>query len=214
MVQAPQMIRNYQRDITDAERQLLLPHTPGLWKRLESFVLKWIFIFMLSFIPLILCAEIFDLKLMDNIPVIMLWLVTTILITLSFAWREEMSWKKSLLYQDLERGKVNVTECRPVNAIQIEEDGNNGTAFFLDIEDGKTLFLKGQYLNRGQFSFPSTDFEIIKAPRSGIIVDLIIKGDYLPPQDVRKPYTRDDYLDGKVPFDGDIIEKPISEVLD
>ncbi|MEZ4829147.1 MAG: hypothetical protein R3C61_23110 [Bacteroidia bacterium] len=189
-------------------------YIPGFWKWMESAILKWLFVFMLSFIPLLLSDEILHLNLMKNRPVLIGWLSLTTLITAFFIWREKKQWKNSFLGMDLQNGIVEVTECTPSNAIEIEEDEEMGIGYYLEVGENQTLFLMGKYLFTQKIPyFPSTRMAIIRAPQSGIVLDISINGDYLPPMENIAAFSPEDYSSGKVPLDGEIINKPLKELV-
>ncbi|MEZ4771732.1 MAG: hypothetical protein R3D00_01035 [Bacteroidia bacterium] len=208
------MIHIYKRELTPAERVTLNKHIPGLWKWMEGAMLKWMFIFMLSFIPLLLSDEIFHLHLMTNKPIIILWISLTTITTVILVWREKIQWRNSFVGKDLQTGIVEVTECDPTHAIEIEEDEEMGIGYFLDVGENKTLFLIGKYLYKQNLPFfPSTNLKIIRAPQSGIVLDIIVNGEYLPPMENLAPFSHEDYASGKVPIDGELINKPLKELV-
>ncbi|MDX2248855.1 MAG: hypothetical protein SF052_18855 [Bacteroidia bacterium] len=208
------MIHIYKRELTPAERTKLNKYIPGFWKWMESVVLKWIFIFMLSFIPLLLSDELFHLNLITNGPILMFWISLTTIVTLLLVWREGKQWKNSFIGKDLQSGLVEVTECTPAHAIEIEEDEEMGIGYFLDVGNNQTLFLIGKYLYKQDIPyFPSTQIEIIRAPQSGIVLDIKVKGEYLPPMENIAPFSTEDYASGRVPMDGEVINKPLKEMV-
>lgn len=169
---------------------------------------------MLSFIPLLLSDEIFHLHLMTNKPIIILWISLTTITTVILVWREKIQWRNSFVGKDLQTGIVEVTECDPTHAIEIEEDEEMGIGYFLDVGENKTLFLIGKYLYKQNLPFfPSTNLKIIRAPQSGIVLDIIVNGEYLPPMENLAPFSHEDYASGKVPIDGELINKPLKELV-
>jgi hypothetical protein len=87
---------------------------------------------------------------------------------------------------DLESNSVQVFIVTALEAIKVEEAEDEGSTYFLKMEDGSTLAMGGQYLypyeRRG---FPWTMFEIRQAAHSGIFFGLSRVGERLKPSMLR-----------------------------
>ncbi len=94
---------------------------------------------------------------------------------------------------DLARGEIAVHRVNAVDAIEVEESGNAGPAFFVLTAEGKTMLFVGQYLSRLKGKgFPWTAFDIIEAPTSKIFFGISPAGEHLTPSAARPPFTWDE----------------------
>ena len=91
--------------------------------------------------------------------------------------------------------------------MRVEEFEDEGSSYYLKLDDGSVLFLSGQYLYEyeDQGSFPSTRVAVTRAPESKIVLDIECLGQPLPVRAQRPPFTREDHLNGAVPEDGALL---------
>jgi hypothetical protein len=95
---------------------------------------------------------------------------------------------------DLERGLAAAHRITAVDAIEVEEQEDEGPAYFLLTAAGETMLFTGQYLDRyKRKGFPWRDFEILEAPESRVFFGLVPLGDRLAPSARRPPFTWDEY---------------------
>jgi hypothetical protein len=95
---------------------------------------------------------------------------------------------------DLARGMAAAHRVVAVDAIEIEEQEDEGPTFFLLTGDGKTLLLSGQYLDPyARKGFPWSAFEILEAPESKVFFGLVPHGERLVPSVRRGPLSSDEY---------------------
>jgi hypothetical protein len=119
---------------------------------------------------------------------------------------------------ELERlNLLQTTSFRANRAFGVGEFEDEGLHYFLELEDGRVLFLSGQYLydyepidddpelNRAR-AFPCTDFIVRRHRHDGYVVDIACQGKLLEPEVVTPPFGRKDWKDGRVPEDGAILE--------
>jgi hypothetical protein len=96
---------------------------------------------------------------------------------------------------DLARGEVAVRRIVAVDAVEIEEQEDEGPGFFLLTSDGTTILFAGQYLDRLKSKgFPWTTFEISESPDARVFFGISGAGDRLKPSGCRSPLT---YEEGK-----------------
>ncbi len=89
---------------------------------------------------------------------------------------------------DLRRGMAHGRRVTAVDAIEIEEQEDEGPTFLLRTDDGRTMFFAGQYLERyRRKGFPWTAFDILEAPQSGVLLDIVAAGERLAPSLRRAP---------------------------
>ncbi len=114
-------------------------------------------------------------------------------------------WHASLR-ADLEGGVAELVRCRARDALRIQEHEDEGTAFFVRLDDGRVLFFVGQYLYElEEDRFPATEFDVVRSPRSTLLLGIEPRGSYLPPSGRLGPFSRDDVRAGRVPGDGDVV---------
>jgi hypothetical protein len=140
--------------------------------------------------------------------IIVTWLVYSI--------RSYMKLRRSFSltsYQDdLAGGVAEVTRFHATKAIRVEEMEDKGGGYFLHLEDGRTLFLRGQYLFHLEENkkFPCSELEVTRGPKSGAILNLVCCGSYFPSQKMIAPFRQPDLQ--AVPMDGDIVSVPWEKI--
>lgn len=112
---------------------------------------------------------------------------------------------------DLADGVAEVERLRAVDALRVEEDEDLGVGYFLRLADDRILFLKGQYLDEPPF--PSTEFELSRAPHARVVFGVSCRGSHLPPSRTIAPFTRSEYRGRRVPEDGQWIDASWEDVL-
>jgi hypothetical protein len=116
---------------------------------------------------------------------------------------------------DLAAQQVEEWRVRVVDAIEVEEFEDEGRHAYLELKDGRVLFLSGQYLYDNDEDdttprFPNDELLITRLPHAGDILDLERLGDYLSPSATLPPFVEDDHLNDRVPGDGQILPGPLS----
>ena len=112
------------------------------------------------------------------------------------------------LQRELAEGNAEVTTYEVVDAISIEEQEDEGSMYYLELRDGRILFIAGQYLYEFEEEkrFPNTKFQIIRTPRTRHVIGFTCLGDYLPASARGRPFTEADYRSRRVPEDGTVWE--------
>lgn len=91
---------------------------------------------------------------------------------------------------DLERGIALGRRVTALDAIEIEEQEDEGPTFFLRTSDGRTMFFGGQELYRYcRKGFPWKAFDIFETPESGRLLDIVAAGERLTPSTRRGPLS-------------------------
>jgi hypothetical protein len=108
------------------------------------------------------------------------------------------------------------TAYRATRCFQVEESGEEGSHYFIELHDGSVLHLNGRYLaaleprkvlymiNRAR-KFPCTEFIVKRDRYDGCVVDIQCRGKALEPELVTPPFKKLDFQNGIVPQDGDIL---------
>jgi len=100
-------------------------------------------------------------------------------------------------------------------AFAVQEFEDEGSTYYIELADGRVLFLSGQYLYdyepitddpevNQERSFPCTEFEILRHKDAGYVLDIRCTGKVLEPEITAGPFTREDFRRG-APEDGEII---------
>ncbi|HXY53241.1 MAG TPA: hypothetical protein VEM40_01070 [Nitrospirota bacterium] len=120
-----------------------------------------------------------------NFPVLFSSIITACLVYSIHSYNK-LRFRISLtLYEkDLADGVAEVTRFRVTRAIRVKEFEGEDGGYYLHLEDGRTLFLRGGYLCDLEEAekFPCSEFDIVRGPKSGLILDLVCSGPYLPSQ--------------------------------
>jgi hypothetical protein len=125
----------------------------------------------------------------------------------------------------LEEHDMIVEECfRATRAFAVEELDDEGSTYFMELEDGRVLFLTGQYLydyepieDDPEFnqprSFPCTEFTVRRHREAGYVVELVCTGEPFEPELTVAPFWKEVFRKGGVPNDGEIIANRSYEEL-
>jgi len=100
-----------------------------------------------------------------------------------------------------EDGLLATTDFQARRAFGVQEYEDEGLHYFLELSDGRVLFLSGQYLyeyepceddpeNREPRRFPCTDFTILRHKVEGHVMELICRGTVLEPEFIALPFPK------------------------
>jgi len=113
-------------------------------------------------------------------------------------------------------GQLESASFRATRAFGVEESEDEGLHYFLELADGRVLFLSGQYLydyepisddpdaNQSR-SFPCTEFTVRRHKAEGYVLDILRGGAVLEPEVVAPPFSRSAWRTKRVPEDGQLI---------
>jgi len=109
--------------------------------------------------------------------------------------------------QDLAQGVAEVRTFRARECYRVEELEDEGSSYYLHLEDGPVLFLSGQYLYEPEDKkeFPCTEFDIVRGPRSRVLLGVVCRGSYLPPIKRLRAFSVAELRDGQAPEDGEMV---------
>jgi hypothetical protein len=115
--------------------------------------------------------------------------------------------ERALLAQDLAGGHALATTYTVVDALRVEEAEDEGSSYYLRLADGRVLYLSGQYLYEYEEggAFPCTRFTVVRAPASGMFLEMLALGPPLAPSGTLPPFTTVDHRADRVPSDGDVL---------
>lgn len=98
----------------------------------------------------------------------------------------------------------------------MREFEDEGLHYFLELADGRVLFMSGQYLydfepisddpemNQPR-SFPCSEFTVRRHTKEGYVVDMVCGGTVLEPEVSAPPFEKSDWRGNRVPEDGQVI---------
>jgi hypothetical protein len=109
-------------------------------------------------------------------------------------------------------------------AFEVEEYEDEGLHFFLELEDGRVLFLCGQYLYDYQdisddpelnqkASFPCQKFTVRRHKNEHWVHSILIHGPYLKPEAKLPHYSKAYKKEFGFPSDGEIFTTPYDDIL-
>lgn len=124
------------------------------------------------------------------------------------AWQH---YAADMLGDEVEEWQVGIRD-----AIRVEEFEDEGSQYFLELDDGRVIFLMGQYLYEHEAAkrFPCTALRLVRLPHSHEIIEIECQGTPLAASAVRSHFTDSDHQAGRVPEDGAILEGPLSRYRD
>ena len=117
--------------------------------------------------------------------------------------------------RELERlGLLESTAFRATRAFGVEEFEDEGLHYFLELTDGRVLFLSGQYLydyeanpdtGTTQRSFPCTEFTVRRHKNEGYAVEIVCAGAVLEPEVMAPSFGKKVWQRNRIPEDGQVI---------
>ena len=133
-------------------------------------------------------------------------------------WHDFKNYEKQVKEWE-EKGLLETRLYRARRAFSVEEWEDEGSHYFLELENGGTLYLNGQYLYEYEpiheekypeenqpRRFPCTEFAIRFHREKKFFVDIKCGGEVFEPElTARRPFTRKDYRNGVIPEDGQLI---------
>jgi hypothetical protein len=211
-----QAMEQYFRPYKESEKADLRSRKYSLWQHIEHFGMKWIFILLILLAPF-LAFERFVTSVPPETegPLTIVLVIISIVATFYMMKRMgELDWNK-IIEQELHTGQVEVIKIATDRVIKRKDPEDFGSGYYLKIDKDQTLYLEGQYLDELQYSrkFPNTEFEIIRTKWNNELLEINSHGKYLKPERKLKPFTKEQYKTGDRPFDGDIINLPIDEII-
>ena len=101
-----------------------------------------------------------------------------------------------------------MTTYRVVDAVRVEEAEDEGSQYYLKLEDGRVAFLAGQYLYELEESgtFPNRVVTVTRAPHAAVVLDVATEGDAFAASATRPPFGAQEYKRGGIPADGALVD--------
>ena len=195
-------------------------------------VLRWLVANLIVFVPLVLVI----LKVNAWYPNSDDWpwwvaalLVGTLIAAGYAAWRfwaaldpdlRDLGKSTEQIIAELEaKNLVHRDRYRACRAFQMEEMEDEGSNYFVELEDGRVLFISGQFLYECEpeqpgepRQFPCTEFELVRRTDTGDLLDLICRGQPLEPEALAPAFTIADFQTGWTPENLEIIDRSYDEL--
>ncbi len=121
------------------------------------------------------------------------------------------------LLRRLEReGLLASADYHARRAFGVQESDDEGLHYFLELTDGRVLYLSGQYLDDYEpiaddpelnqpRRFPCTDFTVRRHRTEGYVVELVCRGTVLEPECIAPPFTGRSLRSAGAPADGQVL---------
>ena len=194
------------RPLTKEERALLrepLPKLFGWWNGVVSALC----VFVLAFLVVLLAAPWLPRAVIPPAAtaVGLLGAVATYA-SVQRRERRRLREQRDRVARELAAGYVNCTTYTITDAVAVEEREDEGLSYYLLLDDGRTLFLSGQYLYEpaDEDGFPWAAFEVVRVPIGGWVLRIVRHGPTLTPSHTRAPFSDAGYGSGAAPLDGTI----------
>ena len=119
------------------------------------------------------------------------------------------------IQKDLVDGVLIETTYTATSAIRVTEAEEEGDNYFIRLQDGKVLFLSGQYLcdDVEAKRFPCTEFVITTTRHSGMTSKIQCRGKYISPEKTLPPFSDSDWKRGRVPEEFTIVKTSWDDLL-
>jgi hypothetical protein len=109
-----------------------------------------------------------------------------------------------------EDGLLVLQSFRARRAFQVDEFEDEGSHYYVELEDGVVLFLTGQYLynyapRAGRRTFPCSKFTVRRHKEKGFAVDILCQGEVIEPEVQAPWFDEEDYRKRLIPEDGTLL---------
>lgn len=211
------MIKISTRPLSDVEKKQLKSQQPTVYKKVEDFMLKTIYIFLILLAPILVIDHFWQMP--STIEAITL--IGILPLTLLFAYKitqnHEGGFSNKKNLDSINKGQAEIIHVQTSRAIKIEDYDDFGLAFYLEVQlnqEQKVLYLWGQYLDELVYEkrFPNTEFEIVREFESKQILDVKLMGKFFAPERILPPFDAQTWKSGKFPMDGDLLDRSMDEI--
>lgn len=209
-------MKKTERTYNPEEIKLLQSRKYSLWKHLENFGKKYIVVILALLIPLLIYEKFIqkvssETQLIILIPVL---IISILLVTYWMIKKGEIDWNTKV-ENEIKYGKVEVLKIKTDKVFKRRETYDLGSGYYIKISENETLYLQGQYFDELQYSrkFPNTEFEISRTSLTfNELLNIEFFGDFLKPEKKLRAFTKEDYKNNKVHYDGELLNIPIDEI--
>ena len=122
--------------------------------------------------------------------------------------RRDLGDRAAVLAREAAVGHVRSTIYKVTDAVAVEEREDEGLSYYLLLDDGRTLFLSGQYLYEpADNGFPWESFELVHASSGSWVLRVVALGPRLNPSVTRGPFVDHERSSGSIAADGTIEQR-------
>jgi hypothetical protein len=209
-------MKKFERPYNSEEIKLLKSRKNSLWEHFEHFGKKWIVITLILLAPLLLYEKFVgkissDTQLLTSVPL----LVISIGIVMYWMRKNgEIGWNKKV-DNEIKNGKAQILKIQTDKVYKRKESFDLGSGFYLKISENETLFLQGQYLDELEYSrkFPNSEFEVVSTALTlNEFIGITPLGEYLNPEKELKAFTKEQFENNDVHYNGDLLKIPIEQL--
>lgn len=209
-------MKKFERPYNSEEIKLLKSRKNSIWEHFEHFGKKWIVITLILLAPLLLYEKFVgkissDTQLLTSVPL----LVISIGIVMYWMRKNgEIGWNKKV-DNEIKNGKAQILKIQTDKVYKRKESFDLGSGFYLKISENETLFLQGQYLDELEYSrkFPNSEFEVVSTALTlNELIGITPLGEYLNPEKELKAFTKEQFENNDVHYNGDLLKIPIEQL--
>jgi hypothetical protein len=128
----------------------------------------------------------------------------------SYGWiqhkeRKRLTEGAAFVAREAAAGFVRSTIYRITDAVAVEEEEDEGPSYYLLLDDGRTLFMSGQYLYEpAENGFPWESFEVVQVASGKWVLRIVPLGPAIVPSRTRGPFSGAELSSRTMPADGAI----------
>jgi hypothetical protein len=153
-----------------------------------------------------------------------MWLLIVAIRRLYFDPSSRWQSREDFIKELAEKDWLEEINFRAQRAFQVEEFEDEGSHYFIELEDKSVLYLNGQYLYEYEEidddpelnqprRFPCTEFAIRRHKKDGYAIEILCGGSVIEPEITFPPFDAEDYRNNLAPEDGQIIRTRTYEQL-
>jgi hypothetical protein len=210
------LIKTTTRAISEQEIQLLKRQLPGVYSRVEGFLLKLIFIAGALVAPLLVFDHFSPVSSNVQLVYCLLAVLVSISITIWLTIKWEGGFSNANQIAAINNAVVEVVHVNTSRAIERKDTEDFGPAYYVEVfENGKakTLFLWGQYFEMlEERQFPNTEFEFTRIKGSDEFISFKTLGHYFKEEKVLMPFSDEVFKGGNYPTNGQVLDVNIDEI--
>jgi hypothetical protein len=195
------------RALNDAERALLAQDPVKLFGRATGVVSA-----VLTFVLAFLVASLLAIRLSFDVVIRVALVVgaaasVAVYVRIQITARRELRDRAAVVARaatDYVRSTIYTIR----DAVAVEEQEDEGLHYYLLLDDGRTLFLSGQYLYEpAEDGFPWESFEIVRPASEDWVLRVVPLGPSVAVSATRAPFSEAEHESDAVPADGTIAQR-------
>jgi len=191
-----------------------MKRSPGLYKRIENFILLLMGSVLVLDIPLLVYDHFNPVEASTQAIYCLLTVAVGLFLTI---WLTKKRGSRVRRLNDVLSKPVEVIRVKTNRAIKRKDFEDFGIAFYVDVADEgqqMALFLWGQYLDvlEAEGRFPNTEFEIVRLPNSDEFMEFKLLGHHFKEERTLPAFDKEIWQSGIFPVNGQLIDVPIDKI--